>query len=214
MTGFAGNKKEWPPEVAARMRATLIWFLVVMLLSMVLTISYVAGRTLSADGKVPAPTSAAVAAPPVGAALPVDLPPPRSPEMPMPVPQTSVIEAVEPLPPVSPPREALARIEAQTTAANLTETGAEPTRRQPAAPPKVDPPEPGLYLQVAAVDYPSAERMVGIVRKTGLHAVIVPGPSETVFRVVMGPMPSREAFAAAKANLTAGGLVSFGRYFP
>jgi hypothetical protein len=35
-----------------------------------------------------------------------------------------------------------------------------------------------------------------------------------IFRVVMGPMPSREAFTAAKANLTAGGLVSFGRYFP
>jgi hypothetical protein len=41
----AGNKRNWSPGSTIRLRLAMIWFAVILILSMILTIAYVAGRT-------------------------------------------------------------------------------------------------------------------------------------------------------------------------
>lgn len=49
-------------------------------------------------------------------------------------------------------------------------------------------PRPGqTWLQVSAVGRPEAELLVDVLVKKGFRAVIAPGPSEKLFRVLVGP---------------------------
>ena len=70
--------------------------------------------------------------------------------------------------------------------------------------------EPGqTYLQVAAVKRPEAEILARVLRRKGfLQAVVVQGPKEDLFRVVVGPVKDREALQKTKADLEAAGLKS------
>src|SRR5688500_2104049 len=81
------TRQPWSHEVAARLRSSMIAFVAVLLLSMVTTIGYIAGRTLPAsqsrDPVVPAKFWHAAPAPRV----PLQLSSPRPTEPPMPVPR-------------------------------------------------------------------------------------------------------------------------------
>jgi cell division protein FtsN len=70
--------------------------------------------------------------------------------------------------------------------------------------------EPGqTYLQVAAVKRPEAEILARVLRRKGfMQAVVVQGPKEDLFRVVVGPVKDREALQKTKADLEAAGLKS------
>jgi len=70
--------------------------------------------------------------------------------------------------------------------------------------------EPGqTYLQVAAVKRQEAEILARVLRRKGfLQAVVVQGPKEGLFRVVVGPVKDREALQKTKADLEAAGLKS------
>ncbi|MBC7925317.1 MAG: SPOR domain-containing protein, partial [Bryobacteraceae bacterium] len=43
------------------------------------------------------------------------------------------------------------------------------------------------WLQVSAVGRPEAELLVDVLVKKGFRAIIAPGPSEKLFRVLVGP---------------------------
>jgi hypothetical protein len=62
-------------------------------------------------------------------------------------------------------------------------------------------PNPGQYLQVAAIDRPGATGMAEAYRKQGFPALITPSSSPTLFRVVIGPLKNSDAVADAKMRL-------------
>ena len=74
-------------------------------------------------------------------------------------------------------------------------------------------PQPGSYLQVGAVDLAAAETMVETIKRHGLAAVVAPGPSERIFRVVVGPLDSVEMAAQARAALVEKGYQTFPRRY-
>ena len=79
-------------------------------------------------------------------------------------------------------------------------------------------PEPkkagGTYLQVAAGIRPEAELLASRLRKKGFpQAVVVPGPTDAIFRVVVGPIPDRGALARTKSDLAAAGFESLIRKY-
>jgi hypothetical protein len=94
----------------------------------------------------------------------------------------------------------------------VRESNAQPPRYD--EPPIFAQPQPGaLYLQMGAVD-----KGVGIVlaeglRKHGFTAFVAPGPSEKIFRVLIGPLPNLEAYTRAKAEVDAIDLNTFARRY-
>jgi len=92
------------------------------------------------------------------------------------------------------------------------ESNAQPSRYD--EPPIFAQPQPGaLYLQMGAVD-----KGVGIVlaeglRKHGFTAFVAPGPSEKIFRVLIGPLANLEAYKRAKAEVDAIDLNTFARRY-
>src|SRR5687768_3042621 len=96
MDASVNTRQPWSPEVAARLRSSMIAFVAVLLLSMVTTIGYIAGRTLPAshsrDKVMPAEFRHAAPAP----LVPLQLSSPRPTEPPMPVPRQRSLAANEP----------------------------------------------------------------------------------------------------------------------
>jgi hypothetical protein len=68
-----------------------------------------------------------------------------------------------------------------------------------------------VYLQVGAVDRGLAGIWAEGLRTHGLEAFVAPGPSEKVWRVVIGPLPNPEAFQHARDTLDQLGINTFGR---
>jgi len=70
------------------------------------------------------------------------------------------------------------------------------------------------YLQVVAVKKPDAEMIAGILRKKGfLQAIVVPGPNETIFRVLVGPLQDAAAISKTKIDLEAAGFKAIPRKY-
>jgi len=70
-------------------------------------------------------------------------------------------------------------------------------------------PRPGqTFLQVAAVRRGDAERLVATLKQKGFAAVIAPGPSETVFRVLVGPLNDPDEIAQTRKALEEAGYHS------
>jgi hypothetical protein len=206
MTAFPGqssageDNKEWPPEVAARLRTAMIWFVVVMLLSMVLTIAYVAGRTWSvAASAVPSKRVAdkTFTRPESPPAAPV----PRPTEAVLPITKTVRLPIVEVQTRAAP---AAAIVPAASIPIAAQQDGADGTAETPVA---------GLYLQVAATDWATAEKMEQSIRSLGLRGRRAPGPSDRIFRVLVGPFESESAIVEALQTLEANGYHPFARRY-
>ena len=160
-----------------------VFFIVVVLLGVFFTMGYIVGRNSGPAPEVARRVDAAAPAPIV-----VD---PTKPEPPKP-------ERVEPPPPkpAEPPPPVVK----------------EPEKK--AAPPPapavsaggVSEPAKGTYLQVMAVARGDAELMVNLLRKKGFPALLAPGPSETIVRVVVGPLADAAAVAKTKADLQEAGF--------
>lgn len=70
-------------------------------------------------------------------------------------------------------------------------------------------PEPGLtFLQVAAVRRQEAELVVDVLKRKGFSARVAPGPSETLFRVLVGPVTDAEQIAKTRKALEEAGFRS------
>jgi cell division septation protein DedD len=75
-------------------------------------------------------------------------------------------------------------------------------------------PKPGaVYLQMGALDRGMAMILTEGLRKHGFDASVAPGPSEKIFRVLIGPLPDPQAFARAKAEVDALELGTFARKY-
>lgn len=68
------------------------------------------------------------------------------------------------------------------------------------------PPQPGRYLQVAAIDRPGATALAEAYRRHGFQVVIRPTSLPSVLRVLIGPFESDNEIVTAKARLKAIGI--------
>jgi cell division septation protein DedD len=81
-------------------------------------------------------------------------------------------------------------------------------------PPLLADPKPGsVYIQMAAVEKGVAVIFAEGLRKRGLAAFVAPGPSEKIFRVLIGPLPDPASYLRAKDEVDRIGLATFARKF-
>jgi cell division septation protein DedD len=81
-------------------------------------------------------------------------------------------------------------------------------------PPLFANPQPGaLYLQMGAVEKGIAVVLAEGLRRHGFNSLVAPGPSEKIFRVLIGPFATQEEFTRAKAEVDAIDLGTFARRF-
>ena len=83
-----------------------------------------------------------------------------------------------------------------------------------AEPPIFAEPQPGtLYLQMGALDKGIAIVLAEGLRRHGFTSFVAPGPTEKIFRVLIGPLANQEAYKRAKAEVDAIDLSTFARRF-
>lgn len=188
------------------------FFIIVILFGVFFTMGYVVGRNsapASAASSPPA-TVASSARPETGSAA---NPQPSQQSAAPPVqeakgpPETKPVETrpVETSPaetgPVSPPRKAEAPPRAKPPAEKRS------TASDASAGAGAVTPGPGkMYLQVMAVGQPQAGAVVDTLKQKSFPALLAPGPSATVFRVLVGPYPDTAALGKAKADLENAGF--------
>jgi cell division septation protein DedD len=69
----------------------------------------------------------------------------------------------------------------------------------------------GTYLQMAAVDRGVANVYVEVLSRKGFQAIVGPGPTPDIFRVLVGPLKDAATLARVKADLQDAGFTSFAR---
>jgi hypothetical protein len=202
--GGQGSRGCWSPQVAARLRNTLVLFGVILLMSLSATVPYLLNRVTT---KVQTTNPPQHSAPALARSRPVPLP---LPEVSYPA-QTVAVQTVQAI------REDLPEPPEPPASAPLVNSAF------PAAMPDTLTPElaalgpimpgPGLYLQVTATTLTLAKQVKTQVSRTGLTAYVVPGPSERIFRVVIGPLASKEEILETRQLLNARGHESFLRLY-
>ena len=112
-------------------------------------------------------------------------------------------------PPAKPPEKPAA---APPPAVKPAEKPASASTSTPPAPPPTAPaegavqePVKGCYLQVAAIDRTGADILAQSLAKKSFSAVIAPGPTSTLFRVLVGPIEKGQ-IPQKRADLEAVGL--------
>jgi cell division septation protein DedD len=71
-----------------------------------------------------------------------------------------------------------------------------------------------VYIQMGAVEKGVAVIFAEGLRTHGLSSFVAPGPSEKIFRVLIGPLPDPAAYTKAKETVDQIGLSTFARKFP
>jgi cell division septation protein DedD len=187
-----------------------VFFVVVALMFVFFTMGYIVGRSNS-----PEPVQTAALDPkagPPGKAIVVDPSQPEAAPAERPSPTTPA--------PSEPPPAELAKPAATKPPVQEPAPAPEPVKPKP-EPPKPSPepvktlPEPatgGLpqagatYLQVAAIDRAGADILAETLRKKSFPSLVAPGPSPAIFRVLVGPVQSKEHQAQMKQELENVGL--------
>jgi cell division septation protein DedD len=83
-----------------------------------------------------------------------------------------------------------------------------------AEPPLYSSPVPqAIYIQVGAVEKGVATVIAEGLRKHALDSFVAAGPSEKVFRVLIGPFPDAESYQKAQNIVDRIGLTSFARRY-
>ena len=86
--------------------------------------------------------------------------------------------------------------------------------KAPAETPLFSSPVPkAIYIQMGAVEKGIAVIFAEGLRKRGFDAFVAPGPNEKIFRVLVGPFRSAEAYQSAKTSLDEIGLNTFARRY-
>jgi hypothetical protein len=81
------------------------------------------------------------------------------------------------------------------------------------APLFADPKTGSIYIQMGAVEKGVSVIFAEGLRKRGLPAFVAPGPSEKIFRVLIGPLPDQASYVKAKDAVDRIGLATFARRF-
>ncbi|HVO99058.1 MAG TPA: hypothetical protein VMT15_13365 [Bryobacteraceae bacterium] len=89
-----------------------------------------------------------------------------------------------------------------------------PTLDQPDRPLFADPKIGAVYIQMGAVEKGVAAIFAEGLRRKGLPGFVAPGPSEKIFRVLIGPLPTPASYIEAKDAVDRLGLTTFARRFP
>ncbi len=93
-----------------------------------------------------------------------------------------------------------------------TETTPPPAEQAATAAPAAQPPaslepQPGeTYLQVMAVNKPVAEVVADVLKRKGFRSLVAAGPSESLFRVLVGPLADADAVAKTRVELIEAGF--------
>jgi cell division protein FtsN len=74
------------------------------------------------------------------------------------------------------------------------------------APQVVEPEKGTVYLQVSATARQEAEVVAGTLSKRGFKTQLAPGPNESIFRVLVGPLKDASEIARTKADLVKAGF--------
>ena len=179
-----------------------VFFIVVTLFGVFFTMGYVLGRHSASGGYAQAPPKAAA---------------PSAPAQPSGFSDTA-----------SPASAQQAEPEATAPAAEEAEvkTGTQPQRQMPAAEPPqpaaapraaaqvpAEPAEGQVFLQATAAKRQDAEVVASVLKQKGFPVVLAPGPSEAVFRVLVGPFSDSGALAKARAGLEEAGFKPFLRKY-
>lgn len=77
-----------------------------------------------------------------------------------------------------------------------------------------DPKAGAVYIQMGAVEKGVSVVFAEGLRKRGLNAFVAPGPSEKIFRVLIGPLADPAAYTRAKEIVDQIGLSTFARKYP
>jgi len=188
-----------------------VFFILVVLLGVFFTMGYIVGRSNPAE---PVRTAAIPRRPPIDAGVPNS--------------GAFVVDPAQKESVVEPGKASPAAVGGEPAKPIAHPPPAE-TKPSAAAPPKAEPPKPkpepvkqpppvapaptgGLpqagatYLQVAAVDRAGADILAETLRKKSLPAMVAPGPSPTLFRVLVGPFKDKEERARLTGELEAIGL--------
>jgi cell division septation protein DedD len=187
-----------------------VFFIVVVLLGIFFTMGYIVGKNSAPETASLGRTEPIVVDPAAGS---------------RPAPRTVITpkgaETPEPTrPPVAPtPERTPTRAPATPTPVAMKPT-AMPT---PAAPQSVKPeptkasgqimlspggePSAGqTYLQVVASTRPDCEMIADVLKRKNFSVVVAPGPSDKVFRVLVGPLRDRDQIAKVRTDLEAAGF--------
>ena len=83
-----------------------------------------------------------------------------------------------------------------------------PVERATAPPPSGGVPSPpsGTFLQVAAIDRAGAQILAESLKKRSFAAVVAPGPTPEIYRVLVGPLHDPASVAKARTDLEGVGL--------
>jgi cell division septation protein DedD len=69
------------------------------------------------------------------------------------------------------------------------------------------------FLQVSAVAKPEAEILTELLVKKGFHAIVAPGPTDKLYRVLVGPAKDTAELGKLKADLELAGFKSIVRKY-
>lgn len=195
-----------------------VFFIVIILMGVCFAMGYIIGRNSTPPGTEPvtrnrkeAPAIVVDSSPstPSGGSTPSSIAPG----------QVSIGGETSVVPPPAPSKPAPMR-----------EEPAKPSPAETKAPRKVEPPPPAqaappapvpgasgrvveptagqIFLQVLAVSRPDAELTVETLGKKGFRAIIAPGPSEKLFRVLVGPLKDQAEVAKTRTALEGVGFRS------
>lgn len=173
------------------------FFVVVVLLAVFFTMGYTIGRNSGA----PAKSDVAKDATPNASPVPDTTPRPIAPEPTAPTSSATPapVETSE-APPVRAVPEAIKK-----SAPKVAETAAPSSETEAVAVQSV----PGhQYLQVMAVKRPEADKMVALLRKRGLPALIGESSKPELYRVLVGPFSDTPSLAKTKTTLKEFGFES------
>lgn len=168
-----------------------VFFIVVILMAVFFTMGYVLGRD--------AASQVTYAGPPVAT----------------PVPATQAQSSGFPdARPAASPAEAEAKTGTQPQQQLPTTEPAKPAPPPPQAAKAPSGPAPGqVFLQATAGKRADAELVASVLRKKGFRVVLAPGPTEDVFRVLVGPFTDDPTQRKARTELETAGFKPFTRRY-
>ena len=186
-----------------------VFFILVVLLGVFFTMGYIVGKNnpnsdavATSDGHKPVEVA--------GNAKPPVIVNPGDSEKPAPAPDPPKPEPTrdpEPVKPIEPPKVETKKpeppkIESKKPEPPKVETKKpEPVKATPPPPVRTGEPTPGTYLQVAAVDKAGGEAIAATLRKKNFPAMVAPGPSEKLWRVLVGPLSGADAVSKSRMDL-------------
>jgi hypothetical protein len=183
--------------VLGRRQVASVLFIATVIVAILSGVSYLAGKSLSP--KKPAPAA------PTVVFLPAPPPPP-----PPPVFQISDSTAASAASPT--PAAAVAKSPVPNTPAKVPRPAAVPDSFSN-VPLFAEPVGGFLYLQMGALGRGAAAIFADGLRKHGFPGFVAPGPSDTLYRVLIGPLPDAAAYNRTKEALDRIGVATFARTF-